>query len=408
MILRTQIRVATGDRRSILICGRRFASKLSSPGSSSRPKSLSEVPNPLPDVGFYRGGTSKGVFIHSKYLPESPQQWPTVLNGLMGSPDPIHKRQLNGMGGGISSLSKVVVVSPSTREDTDCEYTFVQVQVDKEDLDLAGNCGNLSSVAGIFAVDAGICNARVEGGHGRVRSWNTNTNKIIDTAFPVDDQGRPCLDLPEVEVAGVSGKASKISLEFLNPGGAMTGKLLPTGAPVDVLELPGDDLVEVSLVDATNPTVIMPYHELRILLSLSPGTRINFEDEETLRTLEAVRSAGATRMGLAPALAQPKVVVVQPSDENSNEDLVVTALSMGVPHKAIPMTVGLCLGVASRIPNSVVERMLRGRTAHLDRGTVVLRHPGGTVEVGALWDGDVQSASVVRSGRRLMKGDVFW
>lgn len=405
MIFRSYIRATV---RHFDVCSRRFTSTLLQPGSTRRPKSLNEVLNPLPNVGFYRGGTSKGVFIHSDYLPESPKLWTNVLNGLMGSPDPVHKRQLNGMGGGISSLSKVIVVSPSKRDDIDCEYTFVQVQVDREDLDLAGNCGNLSSVAGIFAVDAGICQARPEGGHGRVRSWNTNTNKVIDTVFPIDDQGRPLLDLPEVEVAGVSGKASKISVEFLNPGGAMTGKLLPTGASVDVLELPGDDLAEVSLVDATNPTVILPYHELRILLSLSPGAAINFEDEETLRVLELVRTAGASRMQLAPALAQPKIVVVQPAEENSREDLAVTALSMGRPHKAIPMTVGLCLGVASRIQNSVVERMLRGNSAYLDRGTVSLRHPGGVVEVSAAWDGDLKAASVVRSGRRLMRGDVFW
>lgn len=403
MILRTTFRITA----SKVLYGRHFASSLPH-GESRRPNTLREVPNPLPNVGFYRGGTSKGVFIHSNYLPESPILWPRVFNGLMGSPDPVHKRQLNGMGGGVSSLSKVVVVSPSTRDDIDCEYTFVQVQIDREDLDLAGNCGNLSSVAGIYAVDAGICHARIEGDYGRVRSWNTNTKKVIDTVFPIDDQGRPSLNLPEVEVAGVSGKASKISLEFLNPGGAMTGKLLPTGAPVDVLEIPGDDLAEVSLVDATNPTVILPYHELRILLSLSPGTQINYEDEETLRVLEMVRVAGAERMGLPPALAQPKVVVVQPAKTDSGEDLVVQALSMGRPHKAIPMTVGLCLGVASKIQNSVVERMLRGTKARSDRDTVILRHPGGVVEVGAAWDGDIKSASVVRSGRRLMRGDMFW
>jgi 2-methylaconitate cis-trans-isomerase PrpF len=403
MILRTIYRFKPNKYGSVLH-GRRLTGSF----QKDRPKTLEEVPNPLPNVGFYRGGTSKGVFIPSDYLPESPLLWPRILMGLMGSPDPIHKRQLNGMGGGISSLSKVVVVSPSAREDIDCEYTFVQVGVGNEGLDFAGNCGNLSSIAGIFAVDAGICNARIEGDHGRVRSWNTNTNKIIDTVFPIDQQGIPCLDLPQVEVAGVSGKASKISLEFLDPGGAMTGKLLPTGSPVDVLELPGDDLAEVSLVDATNPTVILPQHELRILLSLLPDTRINFEDQETLRILETIRSIGAKSMHLQPAQAQPKIVVVQPAEVSSHEDLVVTALSMGVQHKAIPMTVGLCLGVASSIQNSVVERMLRGRKAHLDRGTVIIRHPSGIVEVGTRWDGGLQSVSVIRSGRRLMRGDVYW
>ncbi|PVF94419.1 DUF453-domain-containing protein [Serendipita vermifera] len=379
-----------------------------------KPRTLVEVPNPIPGAGFYRGGTSKGVFIHSDYLPESTELWPKILMGVMGSPDHIHKRQLNGMGGGISSLSKAMVVSPSTRKDIDCEYTFVQVGVGEEGLDFSGNCGNLSSVAGIFAVDAGICQAHKDGDgtRGRVRSWNTNTNKRIDTVFPLDSSGRPKLELDEVELAGVSGKASSIAMEFINPAGAMTGKLLPTGNAVDVLELPGEDLAEVSLVDATNPTVILPYHELRILLSLRPDDPLNFESKEALDVLELVRTSSAKLMGLPSAPAQPKIVVVRPPQEGSatGEDLVVHALSMGVPHKAIPMTVGLCLGVATQIKGTVIERMLRNKhQSRTGQSTVVLRHPSGVVEVGAIWDGDtVQAASVIRTGRRLMKGDVFW
>ncbi|CCA71120.1 hypothetical protein PIIN_05055 [Serendipita indica DSM 11827] len=375
------------------------------------PHSLEQVPNPIPNVGFYRGGTSKGVFIHSRYLPDDKSLWPRILGGIMGSPDK-YGRQLNGLGGGISSLSKAVVVSPSTKEDIDCEYTFVQVGIEDQELDLTGNCGNLSSMVGVFAVDTAICAARPESDNrGRVRSFNTNTNKIIDTVFPLDERQRADLELEEVEMAGVSGLGSRIDLHFLNPAGAKTGKLLPTGKPVDVLELPGDDLAEVSLVDATNPTVILPYHELRILLSLPPDAQVDFGSDETLRVLESVRTIGARQMGLEPAAAQPKIVVVQPSHmhDHTGEDLVARALSMGVPHKAIPMTVGLCLGVAAGIRNTVVERMLRGVEKHHSSNGVILRHPGGTVEVAAVWKGDqLESASVVRTGRRLMQGSVFW
>jgi 2-methylaconitate cis-trans-isomerase PrpF len=177
------------------------------------------------------------------------------------------------MGGGISSLSKIVVVGPPESatgpSKVDCEYTFVQVGVEDGAIDIAGNCGNLSSMVGCFAIDEGICSARVEkNGRGRVRSWNTNTGKQIDTVFPISagPQGgsvRPVLDREEIGMAGVPGKASRIDLEFTNPAGARTGSLLPTGRPVDVLSLPANDLTEVSLVDATNPTVILPYHEVR-------------------------------------------------------------------------------------------------------------------------------------------------
>ena len=379
---------------------------ISNAAVSQRPKTLANVSNPMPGA-YYRGGTSKGIFIHSNDLPEDKRQWRDILLPMMGSPDG-YNRQLNGMGGGISSLSKVVVVSPSSREDIDCEYTFVQVPVGNEDLDFSGNCGNLSSMTGVFAVDTGTCTPRIEANNrGRVRSWNTNTNKVVDTVFPIDSQGRPDLNRPETTMAGVEGKGSSISLEFLNPAGAKTGKLLPTGKPVDVLELPGDDLAEVSLVDATAPTVILPFHELRILLSLSPGDPVIFENEDTLKILETVRIAGAEKMGLPHASAQPKIVIVQPpsTDEAEDVDLTVRALSMGRPHLAIPMTVGLCLGVAARIKNTVVERMIKAA----DRDTIRLRHPTGVVEVGSTWSGDhVQTASVIRTGRRLMVGTVYW
>ena len=239
------------------------------------PKSYSTAPktsNPIPSA-FIRGGTSKGVFINRKYLPENQEEWATIFQGILGSPDPIYRRQLNGMGGGISSLSKIVVVGPPKDETdpskkVDCEYTFVQVGVEDGTIDMAGNCGNLSSMVGCFAIEEGICSARVENGRGRVRSWNTNTNKQIDTVFPISigTQGgpvRPVLDREEIGMAGVPGKASRIDLEFTNPAGARTGSLLPTGRPVDVLNLPGNALTEVSLVDTTNPTVILPYHEVR-------------------------------------------------------------------------------------------------------------------------------------------------
>ena len=241
--------------------------RVPSRGYSTAPK----TPNPIPSA-YIRGGTSKGVFINRKYLPDNQEEWETIFQGIIGSPDPIYKRQLNGMGGGISSLSKIVVVGPpksaTDPSKVDCEYTFVQVGVEDGAVDMAGNCGNLSSMVGCFAIEEGICSARVENGRGRVRSWNINTKKQIDTVFPVSigTQGgsvRPVLDREEISMAGVPGKASRIDLEFTNPAGARTGRLLPTGRPVDVLNLPGNSLTEVSLVDATNPTVILPYHEVR-------------------------------------------------------------------------------------------------------------------------------------------------
>ena len=349
------------------------------------------------------------------------------------------------MGGGISSLSKIVVVGPPEHaaepSEVDCEYTFVQVGVEDGTIDTAGNCGNLSSMVGCFAIDEGICSARVEkNGRGRVCSWNTNTKKRIDTVFPITagtqgDSARPMLNREETGMAGVPGKASRIDLEFRNPAGARTGSLLPTGRPVDVLNLPDNDLTEVSLVDATNPTVILPYHEvrrirsravsshylrspqLRILLGLAPSAEVNYESEATLKVLETIRAEGAKAMKLPDAPSQPKIVVIRPPNTEvaAHEDLVVQALSMGAPHKAVPMTVGLCLGVAANIKGTVAQRMVaqtrqKAKWGDNQGNSVILRHPGGTVEVNPIFDSSHQplSVSVTRTGRWLMKGVVWW
>lgn len=381
-----------------------------------------------------RGGTSKGVFIRQEHLPADPQAWGPVLLGLMGSPDPEHGRQLNGMGGGVSSLSKVVVVGPPSAAQraagADCVYTFVQVGIRDAVLDLSGNCGNLSSVVGVFALDTRVCappHVRTldpAAGTATVRALNTNTGKLVDTTFPVvvaaaDGAVAPVLDLHQAAVAGVPSRASQIVLDFVDPAGARTGKLLPSGAPTDRVDVPlpggGSASVGVSLVDATNPTVFVAYADLHRALALPAGAPIDFAAKDVCAVLEAIRRQGATFMGLDPATqAQPKVAVLSaPARGDVAADIVIHAFSMGVLHKAVPMTVGLCLGVASGVEGTIAADIVR--ETRKARGSpiselVTMRHPGGTVEVGASFDpdGTVKSAKVVRTGRRLMRGEVWW
>jgi 2-methylaconitate isomerase len=111
----------------------------------------------LPAV-FMRGGTSKGLMFHQRDLPAQRVKWDPLFLAAMGSPDP-YGRQLNGMGGGISSLSKVCVIAPSTRKDADLDYTFAQVQIREPRVDYRGNCGNMSSAVGPFAMDEGLVRA---------------------------------------------------------------------------------------------------------------------------------------------------------------------------------------------------------------------------------------------------------
>ncbi|KAJ7252726.1 PrpF protein [Mycena haematopus] len=383
--------------------------------------------NPIPAT-FLRGGTSKGIFLHRDNLPSDREEWPRIFLGIMGSPDKEHGRQLNGMGGGVSSLSKICVVAPASPEQQTqgiaVEYTFVQVGVRDSSIDYSGNCGNLSSMIGVFACDEGMCSPPPPGAtHHTVRSFNTNTQKVIDTTFPVVESVA-ALDLPEASVAGVPGKASTIVMEFVQPAGARTGKLLPSGLSLDRVEIsisPSETRqLRVSYVDATNPTVFVSSAELSEFLSFdeyvtgsssTPATRVS-------EVLELIRQRGAEKMGLDPsAQAQPKIAVLtapEKADLEQDVDIVVHALSMGVLHRAVPMTVGLCLGVAASVHGTLgweIVQKARGTSRKpLDEEMVRIKHPSGFVDVGAEFaeDGTAKSAKVVRTGRRLMKGVVWW
>ncbi|KAI5889697.1 DUF453-domain-containing protein [Schizophyllum commune H4-8] len=345
-------------------------------------------------ASFIRGGTSKGVFLRRNDIPRDISEWKPILLGIMGSPDPEYGRQLDGIGGGVSSLSKVCVVGTASPELREQGVEYVGIRDDA--IDISGNCGNLSSMIGAYALDEGLVDRRSGLDKRTVRSFNTNTQKIIDTTFPMDDDGRPQLDLFQASVAGVPGKASEILLDFLSPAGARTGKLLPTGG-ADRPRLHAD---EVS--------------------SLFPLEGYLRGDKSALdngsRVLEGLRQEGARKMGLDPtAQAQPKIAMLSLPDPEDDADIVVHALSMGVLHKAVPMALGLCLGVAANVEGTIAHRIAQQARAgekreFQDEGLVKIRHPGGTMDVGAEFaeDGSVKSARVVRTGRILMKGIVFY
>ncbi|OJA19641.1 hypothetical protein AZE42_06647 [Rhizopogon vesiculosus] len=367
--------------------------------------------NPIPAT-FLRGGTSKGIFLNRAHVPEDQSQWSSIFLGIMGSPDTANGLQINGMGGGISSLSKICVVGPASPDQKargiDAEYTFVQVGIRDTTIDLSGNCGNLSSMVGVFAMDEGLCarEPSTSSGTTTIRLLNMNTNKVIDTTFPITIAGgrvQPKLDIPQTIMAGVPGKASQITLEFISPAGACTGKLLPTGNPVDSVTI-HDHEIPVSLVDATNPTVFVTHADVSRI-----DTDRSVHDSREM--LESIRRAGAIKMGLDPnTQAQPKIAVLSPPC-NPDHDIGILAFSMGVLHKAVPMTVGLCLGVAAKVEGTLAWDMtssMRLRQAK-ESELIRIRHPSGVVEVGANFvDGEVLNAKVVRTGRRIMKGSVWW
>jgi 2-methylaconitate isomerase len=380
---------------------------------------------------FMRGGTSKALMFRAADLPTERELWAPIFLGAIGSPDP-NGRQLDGMGGGISSLSKVCVIGSPSRDGADVDYTFAQVSVKDASVDYSGNCGNMSSAVGPFAVDEGLVSVAQPAGEAAVRIHNTNTRKLIVAHFALDG-GRAAVD-GDFRLPGVAGSGAPVRLDFIEPGGAGTGKLLPTGNPLDTLALDGTGDVEVSMVDAANPCVFVAAAALG-------ASGIEMPDEleangALLRRLEAIRISASLRMGIAgtaEAAARipsiPKVAMVAPAREArtlageklaaGDADVTVRMISIGQPHRAVPLTGAMCLAVASRIEGTVVSRMARPSAAPGD--PVRIAQPSGLTVVGAAvrrgaargethdeprqWF--AESATVYRTARRLMEGWVF-
>lgn len=343
----------------------------------------------LPAV-FMRGGTSKALMVHRRDLPENQDDWAAIFTAIMGSPDP-YGRQLDGMGGGVSSLSKVCIIAPSEHPDADVDYTFAQVMVKEARVDYRGNCGNMSSAVGPFAVDQGL----VKAGNGKttVRILNTNTQKIIHSTFDTHD-GRARYS-GDLAIPGVSGTGSAIKLDFIQPGGATTGKLLPSGNVTDRLDVPGVGTLEVSLVDAANAAVFVRAQDVG-LTGLELPDQLE-SDPDILARLDAIRVQASVKMGIAPDVESaraitivPFVCIVSPPADNptlsgdtvpaTDIDLVARVISNGQPHRALPLTVSLCTAVAARISGTVAAQALSP-----DAGDAALRlgMPSGVLTVDA-------------------------
>jgi 2-methylaconitate cis-trans-isomerase PrpF len=354
---------------------------------------------------FMRGGTSRALFFHEADLPPAGQIRDCVILAALGSPDP-YGRQLDGLGGGISSLSKACLIGPSTHPDADVDYTFAQVHVQEPIVDYAGNCGNCSAAVGPFAIDERLVPA-VEG-ETVVRIHNTNTKKLVVAHVPVT--GGEAAVRGEFALPGVPGRGARIALDFLDPGGAGTGRLLPSGRAHDLI-----DGVPASLVDATNPAVFVRAGDLGLSGAESPPA-ID-ADRALTRRLEAIRVAAADRMGIPGSAATPKIAIVAPPlaftalDATAygpeEVDLVARVMSMGNCHRAFALTAAMCLAVAARIPGTVVHEC----SAAPDDADLRLGHPSGVLPIAAAVSNRAgepwaERVTVYRTARRLMEGFV--
>ncbi len=367
-----------------------------------------------------RGGSSKGVFFHADALPADPVARDRVLLRVIGSPDPYGK-QIDGMGGGSSSTSKVVLLSKSTRPDCDVDYLFGAVSIDSPMVDWSGNCGNLSAAVGPFAISEGLV-AAPRDGIAAVRIWQANIGKRIIAQVPMRDG--QVLEEGDFQLDGVTFPAAEIRLEFLDPGGSEddeeSGAMFPTGRPLDMLDIPGVGNMQATLINAGNPTVFIHAGCLGLA-----GTELQDAvngDLALLARCEAIRAHAAVAMGLADSAAEasakrpatPKLAfVAAPQDYLASSgkpvtrdsiDLVVRILSMGKLHHAMTGTGAVALAVAAVVPGTVVHQM-----AQRDGDQTRMGHPSGTLAVGAeaiCRDGKwiATKAIMSRSARRLMEG----
>ncbi len=388
---------------------------------------MSHIPQIRIPATHLRGGTSKGVFFRLEDLPASAQvpgaARDRLFQRVIGSPDPFAK-QIDGMGGATSSTSKCVIISPSSRPDHDVDYLYGQVSIDTDFVDWSGNCGNLSTGAGAFALHAGYVDpARVpENGVCAVRIWQANINKTIIAHVPVSNG--QVQETGDFELDGVTFPAAEIVLEFVDPAdegeGEGGGAMFPTGNLVDTLEVPGVGTLQATMITAGIPTVFVNAADIGYTgTELQPA--IN-EDKAALARLEAIRVAGALRMGLIKAPEEalkrqhtPKVVFVAlPQDYLSSGnkqitagdiDLNARAMSMGKLHHAMMGTASVAIATAASVPGTLVNQAAGGG----QRNAVRFGHPSGTLRVGAevaQVDGQwtVTKAVMSRSARILMEG----
>ena len=367
---------------------------------------------------FMRGGTSKGCMFLKEDLPENREEWDSIFLQTMGSPDP---KQIDGMGGTVSSNNKIVVVWKSEEPGIDVEYLVGQVIVGKEQVDYKSNCGNMTAAVGPFAVEAGL--VPVVEPITTVHLLNRNTNKYIDVTVPCEN-GTFAQD-GDCHIAGVDGTAAELKVKFLNPAGAKTGKLLPTGNVLDVLDIPGFGKIEATILDVSNPMVLVRAEDVNAT-GMELPEEVN-SNAALCEVLEKVRGTAACMMGFAKNLkdatenspAVPKVgFITSPKSyteiggtQVNAEDMDICArvISVFKCHKACPLTSASSIAVAAALEGTLVKKIMGDK---VDTENVRIGHPSGIMTMCPeviVKDGEaeVPAVAVQRTARRIMDGNVY-
>jgi len=339
---------------------------------------------------WMRGGTSKGGYFLRDDLPADTAARDAFLLAVMGSPDP---RQIDGMGGADPLSSKVAVVAKSG---IDVDYLFLQVFVDQAIVTDAQNCGNILAGVGPFALERGLVAAT--GDETQVAIFMENTGQVA--VATVQTPGGVVTYAGDAAIDGVPGTHAPIPTEFRDTAGSSCGALLPSGSPVDVV-----NGVPVTLIDNGMPCVVMKAADVGIT---------GYEDRDWLDAntelkarIEAIRLAVGERMNLGDVTAKsvPKMMLVAPPRAGG-----AVCVRSFIPHRA-HATIGV-LGAVSVATACLIAGSPAAEVAVVPDGprkTLSVEHPTGEMSCVLETDagGNVVSAALLRTARKLMDGVVF-
>ncbi|AEE90604.1 3-methylitaconate isomerase [Tepidanaerobacter acetatoxydans Re1] len=365
-----------------------------------------------------RAGTSKGIFLRDEDLPKDKDKRDETILKIFGSPD---VRQIDGLGGADPLTSKVAIIGPPSRSDADIDYTFGQVSYVAPTIDYSGNCGNISSGVGPFAIDEGL--VKVEEPYTIVRVHNTNTNSIlIEQVQVVNGKAKV---LGDYKIDGVPGTGAEISIDFSQTAGAKTGKLLPTGNVKDKIQITNLGELEVSIVDAANPMVFVRAVDLGLTGTETPEEIDG--NQKILDILEEIRSKTAQTIGMVKdwreaktkSPAFPMVAFVSPASDykdfttgqqirEEDIDFVSRLMFMQIMHKTYAGTGTICTGAAARIDGTVVNEVMKEK--HRGKDPILrIGHPAGIITIDVCanheegkWN--LKKAAISRTARRIMEG----
>lgn len=351
---------------------------------------------------YVRGGTSRAIIFRRDDLPDDETLWTPLFQMAIGSPDP-DGNQLDGLGGGITSLSKVAVVSPSSRLDADVDYLFFQIDPVTGGILTDANCGNISSSIGPYACEQGWINT--SDGVQTVKIYNVNTDKIIISEFNLNAKEHEL-----VAICGVPGKHFPVRLSFLEPAGSMSDGLFPTGNKSEVIRLADGTSMLATMLDVTVPCVIIRAEDAGIKGDEDyPGLLAN---KAYIDRMVELRIKAALMMQLCQNEHEarfvktnlPDVIVVAPP-QGGLTGITARYLSCDRPHRTAPVTASMALAAAACIEGTVAADLCTFE----NKGVTSIHHPLGTIHIYAEISPteEVLYTSVIRTMRTIMRGELI-